>query len=116
MVNGKSRHGFRGPSLSSWQEPFVFEHIHSRSHSTWQIHTHFGDTSFGVYLLVPFLLSILVLLFEISIVEKLPRLTGLIGMLLLLSFIGPKVFGHRHFHSSPLDSMPKRLMKVALPN
>ncbi len=36
--------------------------------------THFWDSAFGVYLLVPFLLAVLVLLLEISIVEKLPRL------------------------------------------
>jgi hypothetical protein len=36
--------------------------------------THFWDSAFGVYLLVPFLLAVLVLLLEIGIVEKLPRL------------------------------------------
>jgi len=35
---------------------------------------HFWDSTFGVYLLVPFLLAVLVLLLEISIVERLPRL------------------------------------------
>lgn len=49
---------------------------------------HYWDTTFGVYQLVPFLLAVLTILLEISIVEKLPRLQrgvmlGAPGLLLL---------------------------------
>lgn len=55
--------------------------------------THFWDSTFGVYLLVPFLLAVLVLLLEISIVEKLPRLQqGVLGSAsLLLLLAHPKL-------------------------
>ncbi len=52
------------------------------------LNAHFWDTSFGVYLLVPFFLSVVILLFEMSVVEYLPRLQRtilLVAPLLLLA-------------------------------
>lgn len=74
---------------------------------------HFWDTSFGIYLLVPFLLSILVVLLEIGIVERLPRLTKgvLLTAPLLLVAAYPwavpwsRFFTYTHFAYSVVETV-----------
>ncbi|MCA9066443.1 MAG: hypothetical protein KDA96_25420 [Planctomycetaceae bacterium] len=64
--------------------PFVFlaaavvfrSYSLTMSYDAVQYHTHFWDTSFSLYMLVPFLMAMLLILLEIGITERMPRLVN----------------------------------------